>query len=129
MSACVRACASEHLGKIFVEGCASGHLSQLSDQHCGITGGRKLEGQLQCQQVSFCPLCTAGSCDKPMQDKPVQQAYSRCSDPWISRGAHHSIICVTLAEQNPLLLLGLIETVISRISQHNRIFRCLRSSL
>lgn len=52
---------SEYLGKILVEGGASGHLSQLSNQHCGITGGCKLEGQLHCQQVSLCPFCTAGS--------------------------------------------------------------------
>ncbi len=62
---------SEYLGEILVEGCAGGHLGQFPDQHCGITGRCKLEGQLQRQQVSLCPLCTADHCDKSVQDKPV----------------------------------------------------------
>jgi len=111
----------KHLGKILVEGCASGHLGQLPDQHCGITGGRKLKSQLQCQQVSLCPFCTAGSCDTSVQDKPVRHACTQCSDPRISRSAQqgttqHSTTHVTLAQQNPLLSWGLIQTAISMLS-------------
>ena len=66
--------ASGYLGKILVEGCASGHFGELPDQHCGVTGGRKLKSQLQCQQVSLCPFCTPDSCHKSVQDMPVWHA-------------------------------------------------------
>ena len=41
-----------------MECCASGHLGELPDQHGGITGGGKLEGQLKRQHASVCSFCS-----------------------------------------------------------------------
>lgn len=50
-------CWRSYLSQVLMECCAGGHFGELPDQHSGITGGWKLEGQLKCQHASLCSFC------------------------------------------------------------------------